>query len=184
MNGRNRRVHVSDTPSHSSAVAGGPDRTSRISSSTLRAALVALLTATLVGPLGALPAYASRWVAVPGIETVTENPCTGQETTLELHDVRMLISGHSNDHEGIKFRGRFTTGDGFTGMFHDLDQWNAVPSREDGVFTRVVLFRGADDAKQRVSFTSIFHLVVRDAEPVIEFLLGGARCVGRPQQVG
>lgn len=184
MNGSNRHVDVSDGPSCSSGVPFGPRRTSWMSRTTLRLGLVTLLTASLVGCLSALPADASRWVAVDGDETVTENPCTGQETTLELHDVKMLVNGHGIDHEGIKFRGRFTTGDGFTGTFHDQDQWNAVPGPSDGVFTRVVLFRGADDAKQRVTFTTVFHIVVRDDAPVMQFLLGSGRCVGRPQRAG
>jgi len=181
MNGNNRHIHVSDDPSRSSGMPYSPGRTSRMSRPRLRVGLVALLTASLVGCLSALPADASGWVAVDGDETVTNNPCTGQATALAFHDVTMLISGHGNDHEGIKFKGRFTTGDGFTGRFHDLDQWNAAPGPDDAVFTRVVLFRGVNETKQRVTFTSAFHIVIRDDTPVLQFHLGGGSCVGRPQ---
>lgn len=61
---------------------------------------VALLTASLDGCLSATPANASGWVAVEGDEDITGNPCTGQETTLVLRAVTMLISGHGNDHQG------------------------------------------------------------------------------------
>jgi hypothetical protein len=184
MNGKPSHVHVSDNSSRSPGVPRAPGRTSRMSRPRLRVGLVALLTASLIGCLSALPADASGWVEVDGDTTVTDNPCTGQETTLVLHDVTMLISGHSNDHEGIKFRGHFTTGDGFTGTFHDLDQWNASPGPDDGAFTRVVLFRGANEAKQRLTFTSVFHILIRDDTPAVQFHLGGGRCVGRPQQTG
>ena len=137
-----------------------------------------VLAVCLVGTLGLGPAAASAWVSVPDVQTVGVNPCTGVAGALLLHDVQLLISGNGGDQEGFKFKGRFTTGDGVSGIFHDQDQWNAVPRGGDEVFTRVVLFRGVDEAKQRVVFTAVFHIVVRDGSTVQEVLIEDARCVG------
>jgi hypothetical protein len=68
-------------PSRSPGVPRGPGRTSRMSRSTLRIGLVALLTASLVGSPQRPPSQRIPVGRGPGIETVTENPCTGQETT-------------------------------------------------------------------------------------------------------
>ena len=139
---------------------------------------VVVVAVCVVGTLGLGPAAASAWISVPDVQSVGINPCTGVESALLLHDVKLLISGNGGDHEGFKFKGRFTTGDGVTGIFHDQDQWNAVPRGGDEVFTRVVLFRGVDEAKQRVVFTAVFHIVVRDGSTVQEVLIEDARCVG------
>ncbi len=130
----------------------------------------------------AAPSTAAGWVPIPepGPST-TFNPCTQQETSLKLSDVSLLVVGE-NGHEGLKFRGRFTTGDGFTGIVRDQDQANEVPdgTAGDNVFSQQIRYIGSDGAGRRVLFVSILTVVLRDGEPVVLHPFQQLRCAGVP----
>ncbi len=137
----------------------------------------------VVVPAGPSIASAARsaWVPVDPVDSETYNPCTDDVVGLRLFDVSLLVSGRGGAHEGFKFAGRFETTDGFSGTFRDQDQANVVPDPEtDTVFTQLVIFNGANADKQRVRFTSVLHVVLRDDAPVNIVEMTSGRCVGKP----
>jgi hypothetical protein len=141
-----------------------------------------VLAAATALVMGASPANAAGWVPIPDPEpSTTFNPCTQEETSLELSDVSLLIVG-DDGHEGLKFRGRFTTGDGFVGTVRDQDQANEVPdgTAGDNVFSQQIRYIGSDDAGRRVLYVSIVTVVLRDGEPVLLHPFQQLRCVGVP----
>lgn len=150
-----------------------------------RRALAALAMALVMVavPSGSASALAagSAWVPVDPVESETYNPCTDDLVGLRLFDVSLLITGPGGAHEGFKFAGRFETTDGFSGTFRDQDQANVVPDAEtDNVFTQLVIFNGANADKQRVRFTSVLHVIIRNDAPVNIVDMTSARCVGKP----
>jgi hypothetical protein len=149
---------------------------------TRRLRLGGWVVAVSASVLVAAPSSAAAWTPVPDPEPATTlNPCTGQETTLVISDVSLLLVG-GDGHEGLKFRGRFTTGDGFSGTVRDQDQVNEVPDGEagDNVFSQQIRYLGADDAGRRVLYVSVVTVVLRDGEPVLLHPFDQLRCVGVP----
>lgn len=130
----------------------------------------------------ASPSSAGGWIPIPDPEpSTTFNACTQEETSLQLSDVSLLIVGEDG-HEGLKFRGRFTTGDGFAGTVRDQDQANEVPdgTAGDNVFSQQIRYIGSNDAGRRVLFVSVITVVLRDGEPVLLHPFQQLRCVGVP----
>jgi hypothetical protein len=148
---------------------------------TLTALATSLVAAGVMPGSASAFAAGSAWVPVAPVESQTYNPCTDDVVGLHLFDVSLLVTGHGGAHQGFKFAGQFETSDGFSGTFRDQDQANVVPDAEtDNVFTQLVIFNGANEDKQRVRFTSVLHVVIRDDAPVNIVEMTSARCVGKP----
>ena len=131
--------------------------------------------------LGPAPvAAAGGWQAHPDVWLPpAEDPCTGEVTATLLHEVQMLVNGREG-HEGFKFRGRFTSDNGTSGTFRDLDQFNETAASRGIVFTRVASFNGTTLDGRRVLFTAVFHVVDRDGEVLAFTDRADGRCVGGP----
>ena len=110
------------------------------------------------------------------------NPCTGAVTTLTLSYKTAVVhftdDASGGGHFTFTATGTITTADGFSGRFTIWPGENDRSNVTAATFTFSATLQGPDG--QAVNVHGLFHITVKNGEPVVEFEKEIFECVGKP----
>ena len=151
--------------------------------------LVVLAIVTLVAVLGVAGTASANGPAdhsLPPIPPEVEfNPCTGADTLVTLTPRKAVfhlsVDNAGGSHLTGTFLGDITTADGFSGR---ATGWFGGNDGSGGsgveVFTATFSATMKNDSKQTVVIHGVFHITLKDGNPVVLFEVESEECRGKP----